>query len=72
MISALRAPAERANALLKRTWKALERITLDPCVDVRVRLHSDQVVWHGLQMSSDFLRVCTRLRDPESVRCSYA
>lgn len=30
MISALRAPAERANALLKRTWKALERITLDP------------------------------------------
>lgn len=29
-ISALRAPAERANALLKRTWKALERITLDP------------------------------------------
>jgi hypothetical protein len=30
MISALRAPAERANALLKRTWKTLERITLDP------------------------------------------
>ena len=30
MITALRAPAERANALLKRTWKALERITLDP------------------------------------------
>lgn len=30
IISALRAPAERANALLKRTWKALERITLDP------------------------------------------
>jgi DDE superfamily endonuclease len=30
LISALRAPAERANALLKRTWKALERITLDP------------------------------------------
>jgi hypothetical protein len=30
MISALRAPAERANALLKRTWKALERITVDP------------------------------------------
>lgn len=27
VISALRAPAERANALLKRTWKALERIT---------------------------------------------
>jgi len=30
IISALRAPAERANALLKRTWKALERVTLDP------------------------------------------
>ncbi len=30
MISALRAPAERANALLKRTWRALERVTLDP------------------------------------------
>ena len=30
LINALRAPAERANALLKRTWKALERITLDP------------------------------------------
>ena len=30
MISALRAPAERANALLKRTCKALERVTLDP------------------------------------------
>ena len=30
LISALRAPAERANALLKRTWKALERTTLDP------------------------------------------
>lgn len=30
IITALRAPAERANALLKRTWKALERITLDP------------------------------------------
>jgi len=30
MISALRAPSERANALLKRTWKALERVTLDP------------------------------------------
>jgi hypothetical protein len=27
LISALRAPAERANALLKRTWKALERVT---------------------------------------------
>ena len=30
LISSLRAPAERANALLKRTWKALERITLEP------------------------------------------
>jgi hypothetical protein len=30
MISALRAPAERANALFKRIWKALERVTLDP------------------------------------------
>lgn len=30
LISELRAPAERANALLKRTWKALERITLCP------------------------------------------
>lgn len=30
IIDALRAPAERANALLKRTWKALERITLCP------------------------------------------
>lgn len=30
LINALRAPAERANALLKRTWTALERITLDP------------------------------------------
>lgn len=30
IITALRAPAERANALLKRTWKTLERITLDP------------------------------------------
>ena len=30
MISALRAPAERANALLKRTWTALERVTLAP------------------------------------------
>ena len=29
LINALRATAERANALLKRTWKALERITLD-------------------------------------------
>lgn len=30
LITALRAPAERANALLKRTWKTLERITLCP------------------------------------------
>jgi DDE superfamily endonuclease len=30
LICALRAPAERANSLLKRTWKALERVTLDP------------------------------------------
>lgn len=30
LINALRAPAERANALLKRTWKALERVTVDP------------------------------------------
>lgn len=30
IINALRAPAERANALLKRTWKALERVTVDP------------------------------------------
>ena len=30
LISALRAPAERGNALLKRTWKALERVTLCP------------------------------------------
>jgi hypothetical protein len=30
LIGALRAPAESANALLKRTWKALERTTLDP------------------------------------------
>jgi hypothetical protein len=29
-ISALRAPAERANALLKATWRTLRRITLDP------------------------------------------
>ncbi len=29
-ITALRAPAERANALLKTTWKALRRITLSP------------------------------------------
>lgn len=30
LISELRAPAERANALLKRTFKTLDRITLDP------------------------------------------
>lgn len=30
LISALRAPAERGNALLKQTWKALRHITLDP------------------------------------------
>lgn len=30
LISALRAPAERANALLKATWRTLRRITLDP------------------------------------------
>ncbi|MGK2928650.1 MAG: transposase family protein [Acidimicrobiales bacterium] len=30
LISGLRAPSERGNALLKRTWKALERVTLDP------------------------------------------
>ncbi len=30
LINALRAPAERANALLKSTWQALRRITLDP------------------------------------------
>jgi hypothetical protein len=30
LIYALRAPAERANALLKRTWKALELISPDP------------------------------------------
>jgi hypothetical protein len=30
MINALRAPAERANALLKSTWRALRRVTLDP------------------------------------------
>lgn len=29
-IAHLRAPAERANSLLKTTWKALQRITLDP------------------------------------------
>ena len=30
LISALRAPAERGNALLKATWRALRRISLDP------------------------------------------
>jgi hypothetical protein len=30
LINGMRARAESANALLKRTWKALERITLDP------------------------------------------
>lgn len=30
MINALRAPAERANALLKATWPALRRVQLDP------------------------------------------
>ncbi|MGH3504592.1 MAG: transposase family protein [Nocardioidaceae bacterium] len=30
LINGLRARAESANALLKRTWKALERVTLDP------------------------------------------
>jgi hypothetical protein len=30
LIGAIRAPAERANALLKSTWRALRRITLDP------------------------------------------
>jgi hypothetical protein len=30
LINALRAPAERANALLKSTWRALRRVTLDP------------------------------------------
>jgi hypothetical protein len=30
LINGLRARAERANALLKRTWQALERITLNP------------------------------------------
>ena len=29
-INALRAPAERANALLKATWPVLRRVTLDP------------------------------------------
>lgn len=30
LITALRAPAERGNALLKQTWKALQHISLDP------------------------------------------
>jgi hypothetical protein len=30
LLSALRAPAERGNALLKQTWKALRHVTLDP------------------------------------------
>jgi len=30
LITGLRAPAERANALLKQTWKALRHISLDP------------------------------------------
>lgn len=30
LISALRAPAERGNALLKQTWRALRHVTLDP------------------------------------------
>jgi hypothetical protein len=30
IINTLRAPAERANALLKSTWRALRRVTLDP------------------------------------------
>jgi hypothetical protein len=30
LIDGLRARAESANALLKRTWRALERVTLDP------------------------------------------
>jgi len=30
LISALRAPAERGNALLKQTWKSLRHVTLDP------------------------------------------
>ena len=30
IIGVLRAPAERVNALLKSTWKALHRVTLDP------------------------------------------
>ena len=30
MINTLRAPAERANALLKATWPTLRRVQLDP------------------------------------------
>ncbi len=30
LITALRAPAERGNALLKQTWKALAHVSLDP------------------------------------------
>ena len=30
IINTLRAPAERANALLKSTWRALRRVTLAP------------------------------------------
>lgn len=30
LIAALRAPAERGNALLKQTWKALRHVSLDP------------------------------------------
>lgn len=30
LISALRAPAERANALLKQTWRALQKVSLAP------------------------------------------
>ena len=30
LIAALRAPAERGNALLKQTWKALQHVSLDP------------------------------------------
>lgn len=30
LINSLRAPSERGNALLKQTWRALQRISLDP------------------------------------------
>lgn len=30
LIAAPRAPAERGNALLKQTWRALQHVTLDP------------------------------------------